>query len=80
MSAISVHHLDICFIVRSVKISSIVKDNSATSKSLLTDNHICEIKGQNVSGLKDAQTADRLSKAGTVVTLTIMPAFIWEHY
>lgn len=67
------------FIFKSGKITSIVKDSSAARNGLLTDHHICEINGQNVIGLKDAQIADILSTAGTVVTITIMPAFIFEH-
>ncbi|NP_001411927.1 syntenin-1 isoform 3 [Mus musculus] len=67
------------FIFKSGKITSIVKDSSAARNGLLTDHHICEINGQNVIGLKDAQIADILSTAGTVVTITIMPTFIFEH-
>lgn len=67
------------FIFKSGKITSIVKDSSAARNGLLTDHHICEINGQNVIGLKDAQIADILTTAGTVVTITIMPAFIFEH-
>ncbi|XP_040597410.1 syntenin-1 isoform X1 [Mesocricetus auratus] len=67
------------FIFKSGKITSIVKDSSAARNGLLTDHHICEINGQNVIGLKDSQIADILSTAGTVVTITIMPAFIFEH-
>ncbi|CAO2581065.1 Sdcbp, partial [Lemmus lemmus] len=67
------------FIFKSGKITSIVKDSSAARNGLLTEHHICEINGQNVIGLKDSQIADILSTAGTVVTITIMPAFIFEH-
>ncbi|XP_069322584.1 syntenin-1 isoform X4 [Eulemur rufifrons] len=67
------------FIFKNGKITSIVKDSSAARNGLLTEHNICEINGQNVIGLKDSQIADILSTAGTVVTITIMPAFIFEH-
>uniref|UniRef100_A0A8C6R8C4 Syndecan binding protein n=1 Tax=Nannospalax galili TaxID=1026970 RepID=A0A8C6R8C4_NANGA len=67
------------FIFKSGKITSIVKDSSAARNGLLTEHNICEINGQNVIGLKDSQIADILSTSGTVVTITIMPAFIFEH-
>nr|KAF6326689.1 syndecan binding protein [Pipistrellus kuhlii] len=67
------------FIFKNGKITSIVKDSSAARNGLLTEHNICEINGQNVIGLKDSQVADILSTSGTVVTITIMPAFIFEH-
>ncbi|XP_062041238.1 syntenin-1-like [Lepus europaeus] len=67
------------FIFKNGKVTSIVKDSSAARNGLLTEHNICEINGQNVIGLKDSQIADILSTSGTVVTVTIMPAFIFEH-
>ncbi|XP_012372841.1 syntenin-1 [Octodon degus] len=67
------------FIFKNGKITSIVKDSSAARNGLLTEHNICEINGQNVIGLKDSQIADILSTSGTIVTITIMPAFIFEH-
>uniref|UniRef100_A0A2K6A5G9 PDZ domain-containing protein n=1 Tax=Mandrillus leucophaeus TaxID=9568 RepID=A0A2K6A5G9_MANLE len=57
----------------------VVKDSSAARNGLLTEHKICEINGQNVIGLKDSQIADILSTSGTVVTITIILAFIFEH-
>uniref|UniRef100_A0A2K5HR81 PDZ domain-containing protein n=1 Tax=Colobus angolensis palliatus TaxID=336983 RepID=A0A2K5HR81_COLAP len=57
----------------------VVKDSSTARNGLLTEHKICEINGQNVIGLKDSQIADTLSTSGTVVTITIIPAFIFEH-
>uniref|UniRef100_A0A2K6DEU0 PDZ domain-containing protein n=1 Tax=Macaca nemestrina TaxID=9545 RepID=A0A2K6DEU0_MACNE len=57
----------------------VVKDRSAARNGLLTEHKICEINGQNVIGLKDSQIADILSTSGTVVTITIILAFIFEH-
>ncbi|XP_061455399.1 syntenin-1 [Rhineura floridana] len=67
------------FIFKNGKITSIVKDSSAARNGLLTEHNICEINGQNVIGLKDAQIADILVTAGNVVTITIMPSEIFEH-
>ncbi|KAM5305135.1 LOW QUALITY PROTEIN: syntenin-1-like [Glossophaga mutica] len=67
------------FIFKNGKITSIVKDSSAARNGLLAEHNICEINEQHVIGLKDSQIADILSTSETVVTLTIMPAFIFEH-
>ncbi|XP_028592721.1 syntenin-1 [Podarcis muralis] len=67
------------FIFKNGKITSIAKDSSAARNGLLTEHNICEINGQNVIGLKDAQIADVLISAGNVVTITIMPSQIFEH-
>ncbi|OWK04245.1 SDCBP [Cervus elaphus hippelaphus] len=67
------------FVFKNGKITSIVKDSSAARNGLLTEHNICEVNGQNVIGLKDSQIADILSTAGNIVTITIMPAFIFEH-
>lgn len=67
------------FIYKRGKIISIVKDSSAARNGLLTDHNICEINGQNVIGLKDSQITDILTTAGTTVTLTVMPRFVFEH-
>uniref|UniRef100_A0A8C8S733 Syndecan binding protein n=1 Tax=Pelusios castaneus TaxID=367368 RepID=A0A8C8S733_9SAUR len=67
------------FIFKNGKVTSIVKDSSAARNGLLTEHNICEINGQNVIGLKDSQIADILATAGNVVTITIMPSYIFEH-
>ncbi|KAG5850249.1 syntenin-1 [Anguilla anguilla] len=67
------------FIFKKGKITFIVKDSSAARNGLLTDQHICEVNGQNVIGLKDSQISDILNSAGTVITVTIMPTVICEH-
>ncbi|XP_038246250.1 syntenin-1 isoform X1 [Dermochelys coriacea] len=67
------------FIFKNGKVTSIVKDSSAARNGLLTEHNMCEINGQNVIGLKDPQIADILATAGNVVTITIMPSYIFEH-
>ena len=65
--------------LKNEKITSIVKYSSAARNGLLTEHNTCEVNGQHVIGLKDSQIADILSTAGNIVTITIMPAFIFEH-
>ncbi|KAG8442025.1 hypothetical protein GDO86_010989 [Hymenochirus boettgeri] len=67
------------FIFKNGKITSIVKDSSAARNGLLTEHNLCEINGQNVIGLKDSQVADVLATSPNVVTLTLMPSYIFEH-
>lgn len=67
------------FIFKNGKITSIVKDSSAARNGLLTEHNLCEINGQNVIGLKDSQVADFLASSANVVTLTVMPSYIFEH-
>lgn len=67
------------FIFKNGKITSIVKDSSAARNGLLTEHYLCEINGQNVIGLKDSQVAELLGSSPHVVTLTVMPAYIYEH-
>ncbi|XP_006003224.1 syntenin-1 [Latimeria chalumnae] len=67
------------FIFKNGKITSIVKDGSAARNGLLTDHNICEINGQNVIGLKDSQIMDILATSGSALTLTVIPAIIYNH-
>ncbi|XP_067303675.1 syntenin-1 isoform X2 [Pseudorasbora parva] len=67
------------FIYKKGRISSIVQDSSAARNGLLTEHQICEINGQNIIGLKDAQIMDILNSSGGVVTVTVMPVVIFEH-
>ncbi|XP_015209174.2 syntenin-1 isoform X1 [Lepisosteus oculatus] len=67
------------FVFKKGKITFIVKDSSAARNGLLTEHHVCEVNGQNVIGLKDSQISDVLNSAGSVITITVMPSFIFEH-
>ena len=49
------------------------------SPGLLTEHHLLEINGQNVVGLKDKETKAIIDECGDVLTITIMPSFIFEH-
>lgn len=61
------------------KIDSIVKDSSAARNGLLTDHQLLEVNGQNVVGLDDKVVKKIISESGSVVTLTIMPSFVYDH-
>lgn len=66
-------------VVKKGKIVSLAKDSSAARNGLLTHHYICEVNGQNVIGMKDKQLMEVLAGAGNVITLTIIPAVIYEH-
>lgn len=62
------------------KITSIVKDSSAARNGLLIDHQLLEVNGQNVVGLKDKDvTATILNDNEPVITVTIIPSFIYDH-
>ncbi|XP_025897684.1 syntenin-2 isoform X1 [Nothoprocta perdicaria] len=67
------------FVAKKGQIVSLTKDGSAARNGLLTHHYICEVNGQNVIGLKDKQLQEVLAGAGRIVTLTIIPAVIYEH-
>ncbi|XP_049858897.1 syntenin-1-like [Schistocerca gregaria] len=61
------------------KIIAIVKDSSAARNGLLIEHYLLEVNGQNVVGLKDKEITNLIEEGGQVVTVTIMPAFVYEH-
>lgn len=61
------------------KIVSLVKDSSAARNGVLTEHQLLEIDGQNVVGLKDKEVGNIISKAGQVVTITVIPSFLYDH-
>ncbi|XP_076755308.1 syntenin-1 [Xylocopa sonorina] len=61
------------------KIIALVKDSSAARNGLLTDHQILEINGKNVVGLKDKEITAEIEKGGDVITVTIIPSYIYEH-
>lgn len=67
------------FIIKKGQISSLVKGSSAARNGLLINHYICEVNGQNVIGLKDKDITDILMNADNIITLTIIPAVIYEH-
>lgn len=67
------------FFIKKGKVASVVKGSSAARNGLLTSHYVCEVNGQNVIGLKDKAIMEILATSGDVVTLTIIPAVIYEH-
>jgi len=61
------------------KITGLVKDSSATRNGLLTDHHLLEVNGQNVVGIKDKDITAVIAEGGPIITITVVPSFIYEH-
>ncbi|XP_025993031.2 syntenin-1 [Solenopsis invicta] len=61
------------------KIIALVKDSSATRNGLLTDHQILEINGKNVIGMKDKDITSEIEKGGDIITVTIIPSYIYDH-
>lgn len=61
------------------KITTIVKDSSAARNGLLIDHQLLEINGQNVVGMKDKEITAIINDAEQIVTVTIIPSFIYDH-
>ncbi|ENN74982.1 hypothetical protein YQE_08439, partial [Dendroctonus ponderosae] len=61
------------------RICALVKDSSAARNGVLIDHQLLEVDGQNVIGLSDKQIRDIIQQAGNVVTITVMPRFIYQH-
>jgi len=60
------------------KITSIVVDSSAARNGLLIDHQLLEVNGQNVVGLKDKEVGVVIEEAGDVITITIIPTYIYN--
>ena len=67
------------FMFKNGKIFSIVKDSSAARNGLLTDHQLLEVEGLNVVGLKDKEITKFMDNAGNVVTITVIPSFLYDH-
>ncbi|KAK7794470.1 hypothetical protein R5R35_004694 [Gryllus longicercus] len=61
------------------KITGLVKDLSAARNGLLTDHHLLEVNGQNVVGLKDKEISALIDQGGNIITVTIIPSFVYDH-
>lgn len=67
------------FQFRDGEVTALVKDSSAARNGLLIDHHLLEVNGQNVVGLKDKEITAIVNECGQVVTVTIMPSFVYKH-
>lgn len=61
------------------KIIALVKDSSAARNGLLTDHQILEINGKNVIGMKDKEITAEIEKGGDIITVTVIPTYIYDH-
>lgn len=61
------------------KIKAVIKDSSAARNGVLIDHYLTEVNGQNVIGLKDKDIGDIFSESPRTITITFMPAFVYEH-
>lgn len=73
----SVGHVGFQF--KNGKIIGLVKDSSAARNGLLTDHHLLEVNGQNVVGIKDKDITAVIAEGGPIITVTVVPSFIYEH-
>lgn len=73
----SVGHIGFQF--KNGKIIGLVKDSSAARNGLLTDHHLLEVNGQNVVGIKDKEVTGLIAEGGPIITVTVVPSFIYEH-
>lgn len=73
----SVGHIGFDF--KNGKIIGLVKDSSAARNGLLTDHHLLEVNGQNVVGVKDKDITAVIAEGGPIITITVVPSFIYDH-
>ncbi|CAK9812326.1 Sdcbp [Anthophora plagiata] len=67
------------FQLKNGKIIALVKDSSAARNGLLTDHQILEINGKNVIGFKDKEITAEIENGGNIITVTIIPSYIYDH-
>lgn len=67
------------FTFKDGKIVGLVVGSSAARNGLLTNHHLLEVNGQNVVGLKDKEITKIISDRGNVITITIIPSYIYQH-
>lgn len=73
----SVGHVGFSF--KNGKIIGLVKDSSAARNGLLVNHYLLEVNGQNVVSVKDKEVTSVIEQGGQVITVTVIPAFIYEH-
>lgn len=61
------------------KITALVKDSSASRNGLVTDHHLLEVQERNIIGMDDKGISKIIQEAGQVITVTIIPSFIYEQ-
>jgi len=61
------------------KITHIGLDTSAARNGLLIDHQLLEVNGQNVVGIKDKEVGAIIEEGGNIITITIIPSFMYNH-
>lgn len=61
------------------RIIALVENSSAARNGLLTDQQILEVNGKNVVGLRDKEITAEIKNAENVITITIIPSYIYDH-
>eukprot|EP00088_Acartia_fossae_P002997 TRINITY_DN11250_c0_g1_i13.p1 TRINITY_DN11250_c0_g1~~TRINITY_DN11250_c0_g1_i13.p1 ORF type:complete len:307 (+),score=94.99 TRINITY_DN11250_c0_g1_i13:44-964(+) len=67
------------FVFRDGKITDIGVDTSAARNGLLINHNLLEVNGQNVVGMKDTDISRIIDNGEDIVTITIIPSFIYSH-
>jgi syntenin-1 len=67
------------FEVRDGKIMTISVDSSVARNGLLIDHNLLEVNRLNVVGLKDKNIRTIIQEGGNVITVTIIPSFVYDH-
>jgi len=61
------------------RITSITVDSSAARNGLLIEHNLLEVNGQNVVGVKDKEIGQVIDEGGNVITVTIIPTYMFNH-
>ncbi|KAA0202269.1 hypothetical protein HAZT_HAZT002460 [Hyalella azteca] len=80
--AITLHkdsHGHIGFQFKDGEVIAIVKDSSAARNGMVIQHQMLEVNGQNVVGLKDKAITEIVRDSGNILTVTIMPSFVYKH-
>jgi len=67
------------FVFKDGLITKIGVDTSAARNGLLINHNLLEVDGQNVIGLKDKEIGKIIDTAENVITVTVIPNFIYSH-
>lgn len=70
---------DIGFLFKDGKISHLVKDSTSARNGVLVDHFLLEVDGQNVVGMKDKEIKSIIENAPQIITITVIPEFIYNH-
>jgi len=61
------------------RITHIGVESSAARNGLLIDHQLLEVNGQNVVGIKDKEVGAIIEEGGNIITITIIPSFMYNH-